>query len=422
MVEAGFDSNRQGAGIAYRDVDEKGMPIVRWQKGINDVKEIQKLCAEVPTPYVVHFRISSCGDGGIAELTHPFPVSAKAELFLEGSTGGFVLFHNGVWTNWREWLMRANLGAPRNMKMPDGKWSDTRAMAYIAAINGINTLELVDEKLIAFSPTTIRVFKETAWTKDTETGIWCSNMGWKSVGGRARYMGFTEASEKTGKGHTTEADWNPTTPCRFARCSNVREHGSVYCTKHKYLENNKAARHLDTPLFCIMHGCQKLRVPAEGFGSPLYCATHARAYGLNPIEPDHKKQQEAEITTKAEQGAQGGDTPEADFRDGAPQAEARPNQQEQVQTGQGGVSEMVPEGGEAAREGSRGTHTHSLTPHEVFEEKQQALRKWACSINVKPFLRRSHIREKGGADTIEEQDRMVRLEEARAGITRVGPL
>lgn len=160
-----FDSNNAGAGIAWR---EKG--VVRWKKGL-ELEEVTELCAKVPLPYVVHFRIPSVG-GKTPYLCHPFPVTAEVPLELQGTTKGYVLFHNGHWGRWRESTLEAAVRS--NTKVPGGKWSDTRAMAFHAFIYGSGILEMIDEKSVMFGPDKVEVFG--AWSK--EGGLWVSNRGW----------------------------------------------------------------------------------------------------------------------------------------------------------------------------------------------------------------------------------------------------
>lgn len=160
-----FDVNPAGAGIAWR---EKG--VVRWKKGL-ELDEVTELCAKVPMPYVVHFRIPSVG-GKTPFLCHPFPVTPEVPLELQGTTKGFVLFHNGHWGRWRESTLEAAVRS--NTKVPGGKWSDTRAMAFHAHIYGSGILEMIDEKSVMFGPDKVEVFG--AWSK--EGGLWVSNRGW----------------------------------------------------------------------------------------------------------------------------------------------------------------------------------------------------------------------------------------------------
>lgn len=173
MVEKGYNANRHGAGIAWREPDpQTGLTVVRWRKGL-DLEEIQAAVAATPLPFIAHFRIPSCG-GDTLSLTHPFPVDRRAPCDLEGKTKGFVLFHNGHWNRWKEMVFETAL--KKGLKIPGGKWSDSRAMAWIASVYGIGALDMLDEKIIAMSPDEIEVCG-TGWS--TEEGVYVSNTGWK---------------------------------------------------------------------------------------------------------------------------------------------------------------------------------------------------------------------------------------------------
>jgi hypothetical protein len=103
-------------------------------------------------------------------LCHPFPIDPEASVELEGRTKGYVLFHNGTWHSWKTTLLEAVVHLPA--KVPLGKWSDSRAMAWSAAHFGIGFLELIDEKSVAFGVKDLEAFG-TGWTVDK--GVWASN-------------------------------------------------------------------------------------------------------------------------------------------------------------------------------------------------------------------------------------------------------
>lgn len=171
MVDQMFDQNDAGAGIAWR---ENGH--VRWAKGLN-LKEIQSFCRTVPLPYVAHFRIPTCG-GAIKQLCHPFPIHKDSSLALEGTIKGSVLFHNGHWANWKDHVITALVKG--HLQLPKGKWSDSRAMAWISAHYGLGMLELIDEKAVAFGVDDIEIIGTTGngnWTYVDD--IWCSNTIWQ---------------------------------------------------------------------------------------------------------------------------------------------------------------------------------------------------------------------------------------------------
>lgn len=172
MVGKMYLANEYGAGIAWRE-EKNGKKIVRWKKGL-EMEEAQRLVKEVPKPFVIHFRIPSCG-GPHRSLNHPFPVDSEAGLYFDGETEGSVLFHNGTWSDWRKFCLDTASRQPE--KFPIGRWSDSRAMAWCASIYGLGILELINEKVIVFGPEKIDIFGD-GW--DEEEGVFVSNKGWKS--------------------------------------------------------------------------------------------------------------------------------------------------------------------------------------------------------------------------------------------------
>jgi len=172
MVGKAYLTNEHGAGIAWRETID-GVVKVRWKKGL-DMEEIQHMCATVPLPYVAHFRIPTCG-GTKDSLTHPFPISADASTALEGVTEGGVLFHNGGWSDWRTFSLSTASQQPT--KFPRGDWSDSRAMAWNAFIYGEGILELINEKVVVFTPDRIELYNADAW--DEVENVYVSNKHWQ---------------------------------------------------------------------------------------------------------------------------------------------------------------------------------------------------------------------------------------------------
>lgn len=125
--------NDDGGGMAWVEGGK-----VHFQKGM-EAKDIHIKMKNLQAPAIIHFRIAT--DGPVcAELTHPFPISKDCPPVVSG-TADMVLAHNGRWTAWRTVL----LGHVRDAKipLPDGPWSDSRAMAFIAAHWGIGYLQLL---------------------------------------------------------------------------------------------------------------------------------------------------------------------------------------------------------------------------------------------------------------------------------------
>ena len=169
QVEQMYNANNAGAGVAWRESGK-----VLWKKGLN-LEEIQEIIADLPLPFVAHFRIPSCG-GSSKMLTHPFPISKDAELVLEGSTTGRVLFHNGHWRDWKEMALKAGLAGKG--KIPAGIWSDSRVMAWMANGMGLGVLTFIDEKVIAFGPYDLEAYG-SGWSTIEGGKIWVSNTSWE---------------------------------------------------------------------------------------------------------------------------------------------------------------------------------------------------------------------------------------------------
>jgi hypothetical protein len=181
-VAESWRANSHGGGVAW--LDQTGpRPLVRWRKALK-LDEMSIYCADLPLPFIAHFRVASVG-GHSLELTHPFPVTPTAELDLEGATEGAVLFHNGTWREWREPLW--TLGIQRQ-GLPWGPWSDSRAMAVLAAEIGESALELVEgwQRICTFSPQpdvqfglpyTLNLYGD--WPNREDDGLLASNGSWK---------------------------------------------------------------------------------------------------------------------------------------------------------------------------------------------------------------------------------------------------
>lgn len=162
-----YATNSAGGGVAWR---EDGW--VRWAKGLS-LEEMQDFCKKLPLPFVAHFRIPTVG-GAISELCHPFPVDGKCSVALEGRTKGYVLFHNGHWGDWKRVSMEA--ATKGRGGLPVGKWSDSRAMAFVAHIYGVGILDFIDEHTIIFGPHDSEV-TGSRWTRANDVVV--SNRSWE---------------------------------------------------------------------------------------------------------------------------------------------------------------------------------------------------------------------------------------------------
>ena len=216
MIQSAWRQNDAGGGVAWR---EDGF--VRWEKGIMNLEDMEKLINQLPLPFVAHFRIPSYG-GKREELCHPFPIEKKVSLNLSGKTKGNVLFHNGHWTRWKESMLETVLKS--GVPVPVGKWSDTRAMAFHASIYGLGILELIDEKAVAFGPEGCEVFPGTGWKIIDK--IWCSNDFFRSG---------------TYTTHNHVGYHNVYKMCSEPKCTKTKLENSAFCFEHKILESNSTS-------------------------------------------------------------------------------------------------------------------------------------------------------------------------------------
>jgi hypothetical protein len=128
--------NDDGGGMAYRNDDGK---TIHYVKGLTAKVMLERAKKLKRSPLLLHFRIASEGPE-VDELAHPFPVSKDVPEDLEGDAE-MVLAHNGTWTGWRDEVLRHALVL--RVPVPAGPWSDSRAMAWLAAYMGIGYLQLL---------------------------------------------------------------------------------------------------------------------------------------------------------------------------------------------------------------------------------------------------------------------------------------
>lgn len=168
--------NRDGGGIAWLTPKKEGKKrLVRWKKGLTAVQMHDLIESEnIDPPCLIHFRIATVG-GTDKSLCHPFPVSRRAPDALEG-VASRVLIHNGHWDNWCSktlWgLITSNGG------VPGGKWSDSRAMAWLTSHFGDEILKFIPAaNKIATLDSDGAVLMYNDFTKDD--GAYYSNTYWK---------------------------------------------------------------------------------------------------------------------------------------------------------------------------------------------------------------------------------------------------
>ena len=113
--------NRDGAGIMY--LIGKGK--TAYQKGLTAKQVYDFINTTKPKfPYVIHFRESSIGTKDPL-LTHPFEITRKSELRLNGKTER-LLCHNGTFIDWKILMAGGNIDVPEKELM-----SDTRGIAMV---------------------------------------------------------------------------------------------------------------------------------------------------------------------------------------------------------------------------------------------------------------------------------------------------
>ena len=254
QVELMFNHNSAGAGIAWRNGKEE----VCWEKGL-EIEKIKACVAKAPIPFVAHFRIPTCG-GRIPELCHPFTIDEQASVELKGKTKGFVLFHNGHWQDWK----KESIGLARDIaklgkKIPAGKWSDTRAMAWMAGVCGLGILEMIDEKAIAFGPDDYELYPGMGWTK--MDGFYVSNDHWIAVSYNKTY---------------NHGSFVPI--CWANLCKESKVIGYDYCKEHlgsdkkwnyEQEQKDKAVDKVDIRNVCASHKCINYAVKGVNL-----CALH----------------------------------------------------------------------------------------------------------------------------------------------------
>jgi hypothetical protein len=166
ILEKCEEANPHGGGISWHD---EALGKIVWKKGI-EAKEIFNIAELVGPPYVIHFRISTIG-GKIPQLCHPFPITRDCSTDLEGSSDS-VMYHNGHWNSWddccRDMILRTGRA------FPGGSWSDSRAMAWLAANSHYSFLSLIGQKVAIHTPKKIQLYGSF----DEKDDICYSNLNW----------------------------------------------------------------------------------------------------------------------------------------------------------------------------------------------------------------------------------------------------
>lgn len=415
MVAQMYQANKFGAGIAWRETRKlKGTKgeekIVHWRKGLK-LEEVQELVRTVPIPFIAHFRIPSCGPD-VPELNHPFPISDEVEMFLDGVIPGWVLFHNGTWHHWKDMLFDSCLKA--GVKIPKGPWSDTRAMALVVKKLGLNALEFIDEKTVAFGPSQGNcLINGNGWSRvavddgEKKHGVLVSNEGWTHVritdtpadddnDDLSHYGGYPGIHMR---GMVQKCHYHNV---HTGNCQNCQLPSNIYCYEHTTLEKRTAC---DVEAFKEFDKEKKkgTQSPADMFsvvkpGGASSSAERTFPLGSNetPLGPPKQKEVEGGKTGVESSKEQGGGSHEGvGLRAVGPPRLGRRAHSSVI---------VVDEHGKARRE-----------PLIVGDASLEDLPRWASSFNPKRYRGRT-------AQSLDDVHRDARRRSAELGITVVGSL
>lgn len=225
MIDLAFKKNPHGGGVCWREYDDKKKrTLVHWRKGLN-VEEMHKYATEMPLPYVLHFRISSNEKPPKLMFCHPFPIQKTVPTWLAGNTGGNVLFHNGHWGDWKKQLLEGAKAFAT--PLPEGKMSDTRAMAYLCSLYGDQYMELIEEKGISYGPTDAETqfFWGSGWCMIDD--VWCSNSAFMSNTFSNDVTGSNVVGYSYGRGTQSGK-----IQCKEDRCYAYHDNTDGFCAKH----------------------------------------------------------------------------------------------------------------------------------------------------------------------------------------------
>jgi len=124
--------NSDGGAIAWLNKDGTKS----YRKGLKASK-VWKLIQRQLKPHgiktaIIHFRIASVG-GVKPQLCHPFEIAEDVPMNMRSvKTTRELLFHNGTWSEYSEYLLDFLRAQKEPMAIPKGDYSDSRIMAYLA--------------------------------------------------------------------------------------------------------------------------------------------------------------------------------------------------------------------------------------------------------------------------------------------------
>jgi predicted glutamine amidotransferase len=161
-----FDRNPDGTGIGWIEGDFN-----IYKKGFMNVDSFIEYYKTVNMfPHIVHFRIGTSGKNNDS-LTHPFIVSAESPLLLEYKGRKSILFHNGIFSEWRKTLQILYSYGSKLC----GDMNDTRILAaMLSYFNDYTILNKIYSKFIVLDK---RVYDFGEFTE--VNGIQFSNDSYK---------------------------------------------------------------------------------------------------------------------------------------------------------------------------------------------------------------------------------------------------
>jgi len=242
ILEDAEHHNDHGGGVAWLTKSKK----VRYIKGIT-CEQIVKMIEDkkLRLPCIIHFRLTSCGST-CDQLTHPFPISEDAETDLKGTVDE-VLFHNGTWGTWDSRMLDAVF--KQGIKIPSGRWSDSRAMAFLAYHYGSGYLNFISGSRMAILNKKGIEYYGNNWEYDTIDGkeqrdIVYSNLFWK------KFVNTITEDENENEYSYSQRIWRP----KYQKMMSAREferqeekdknEDEIKTTVKQLTENDKSATEL----------------------------------------------------------------------------------------------------------------------------------------------------------------------------------
>lgn len=181
--------NDDGIGIMYYD---RKFKTAKWEKGLM-LPELKKILKHLQLPYAIHFRFATSGSVG-PELTHPFPIEAGVSLALKGR-GQRLLMHNGCYNTWQSDSRIAALSY--KVDIPQGVWSDTRALAWLGHLAGLDFYNFTPDRVVILDAATVQFFfYGDGWVK--ESGITYSSLSFRPLNIKTREKAYLEEIGRKG--------------------------------------------------------------------------------------------------------------------------------------------------------------------------------------------------------------------------------